>query len=51
MMLGSKGKPQLLVNYMITKVKNQYRDFPDGPVAKTLCSQYRGPGCNPWSVN
>ena len=24
-------------------------DFPGGPVAKTLCSQCRGPGFNPWS--
>ena len=26
-------------------------DFPGGPVAKTLPSQYRGPGFNPWSGN
>ena len=26
-------------------------DFPDGPVAKTLCSQCRGPRFNPWSGN
>ena len=25
------------------------RDFPAGPVAKTLCFQFRGPGFNPWS--
>ena len=25
------------------------RDFPGGPVAKTLCSQCKGPGFNPWS--
>ena len=24
------------------------RDFPGGPVAKTLCSQGRGPGFHPW---
>ena len=28
-----------------------YRDFPGGPMAKTLCSQCRGPGLNPWSGN
>ena len=26
-------------------------DFPGGPMAKTLCSQSRGPGTNPWSGN
>ena len=28
-----------------------YREFPGGPVAKTLYSQCRGPGFNPWSGN
>ena len=27
------------------------RDFPGGPVAKTPCSQCRGPEFNPWSGN
>ena len=26
-------------------------DFPSGPVAKTTCSQRRGPRFNPWSGN
>ena len=26
-------------------------DFPGGPAAKTLCSQCRGPGFNPWLGN
>ena len=26
-------------------------DFPDGPVAKTLCSQCRGPRFHSWSGN
>ena len=26
-------------------------DFPSGPVGKTLLSQFRGPGFNPWSGN
>ena len=26
-------------------------DFPDGPVAKILCSQCRGSGFDPWSEN
>ena len=30
--------------------KNE-RDSPGGPVAKTPCSQSRGPGFNPWSGN
>ena len=29
----------------------QKKDFPSGPVAKTLHSQCRGPGFNPWSGN
>ena len=29
----------------------QKKDFPSGPVAKTLHSQCRGPGFNPWSEN
>ena len=28
-----------------------YGGFPGGPVAKTLRSQCRGPGFNPWSGN
>ena len=31
------------------KVHNE--DFPGGPVAKILCSQYRGPGFAIWSGN
>ena len=26
-----------------------FRDFPGGPVARTLCSWCRGPGFSPWS--
>ena len=26
-------------------------DFPGGPVARTLCSQCRGPRFDPWSGN
>ena len=36
---------------MLAKLKIQLRDFPGGPVAKTLPSQCRGPGFNPWSGN
>ena len=43
------------IQYMIKVVfkigGNRGRDFPGGPVAKTLSSQCRGPGFNPWSVN
>ena len=28
-----------------------HRDFPGGPVAKTPCSQSKGPGFDPWSGN
>ena len=37
----------LLSNY--PPIKNKYRDFPGGPVAKTLSSQCRGPRFDPWS--
>ena len=32
-----------------SRMKRYWRDFPGGPVAKTLCSEWRGPGFNPWS--
>ena len=38
---------ELLRNNSIKKI----RDFPGGPVAKTLHSQYRGPGFDLWSGN
>ena len=31
--------------------KNQQRNFPDDPVAKTLSSQCRGPRLDPWLGN
>ena len=40
--LAEKKKKKL---YMSFPIKNS-RGFPGGPVAKTLCSQYRGPGFN-----
>ena len=34
------------------KIKNAATtDLPGDPVAKTLCSQYRGTGFDPWSGN
>ena len=32
-------------------MKESLWDFPGGPVAKTPCSQCRGPGFNPWLGN
>ena len=32
-------------------LKKCFGDFSGGPVAKTLCSQSRGPGFDPWSEN
>ena len=29
----------------------RFGDFPGGPVAKALCSQWRGPRFDPWSGN
>ena len=31
----------------INKQNTNWRDFPGGPVGKTLCSQCRGPGSTP----
>ena len=31
--------------------KAGFGDFPGGAVVKTPCSQYRGPGFDPWSGN
>ena len=36
---------------LLSHKKEQYRDFPGDPVAKTLHSQCREPGFNPWSGN
>ena len=35
----------------ILRIEIGNRDFPGGPVAKTSCSQCRGPGFNPWLGN
>ena len=37
--------------YKLLYIKPITGDFPGGPVAKTLCSQSRGPGFHPWSGN
>ena len=34
-----------------TKQTKTPRDLPGGPVAETPCSQFRGPGFDPWSGN
>ena len=34
---------------MVTEHKKFSKDFPGCPLAKTLHSQRRGPGFNPWS--
>ena len=35
----------------LSLLKPSSGDFPREPVAKTLCSQYREPGFDPWSRN
>ena len=35
----------------VLRQNSWFRDFSDGPVAKTPCSQCRGPGLYPWSGN
>ena len=37
--------------FRLFSIIRHYREFPGGPVAKTLYSQCRGPGFNPWSGN
>ena len=37
----------LIIKFSLSKFTT--RDFPDGPVAKTLSSQCRGPRFDPWS--
>ena len=42
----------LTITKKLEFLKNiKYRDFPGGPVAKTLHSQCRGPRFDPWSWN
>ena len=36
---------------LIWSFKKRHRNFPDGPVAKTLASQCKGLVFNPWSGN
>ena len=33
------------------RFKSLFRDFPSGPLAKTLCFWWRGPRFDPWSGN
>ena len=37
--------------YFHSLKNRQCGNFPDGPVAKTPCSQCRGPRCEPWLGN
>ena len=32
-------------------LKSEIREFPDGPVVRTLCFHCQWPGFNPWSGN
>ena len=36
---------------MLKKKKKKERNFPRGPVAGTVCVQFRAPGFSPWSRN
>ena len=38
-------------NKWVYKLKHRLRDFLDDPVAKTACSQCKGPGFDPWLGN
>ena len=37
-----------VTNHNGKEYEKMYRDFPGGPVAKTLCSQCRGPRFDSW---
>ena len=52
-MCGERGVYGTLYFVLILAVnlKLLSRDFPGGPVGKTLSSRFRGPGFNPWSGN
>ena len=39
------------VKQLYSNYKEKMKDFHGGPVAKTFCSQCRGPGFDPWSGN
>ena len=43
--LFGDGSETFILGIWISKIS--LRDFPGGPVAKTLCSEYRGPGSIP----
>ena len=40
----------MIINSGLHK-QRKTRDFPGDPAAKTLCSQCKEPGFNPWSWN
>ena len=45
------GKPDYAQTCLMIFLKHRAQDFPGGPVAKTSCSRFRGPGFDPWSGN
>ena len=53
----SRKYPDIMGNALmrVTKTALSFKSvllgLPDGPVAKTLCSQCRGPELDPWSGN
>ena len=46
-----RGAPGLSDSFPFQKLKVKSGDFLGGPVAKTRCSQCRGPGLHPWLGN
>ena len=39
------------ISLINVRLNNFFRDFPGGPVVKTLCSQHRGRGFEIWTGN
>ena len=48
---GKHKKQSKFYQHPLFPKKRRSWDFPDGPVAKTPCSQCNGPRFNPWSGN
>ena len=46
-----RGAPGRSDSFPFQKLKVKSGDFLGGPVAKTRCSQCRGPGLHPWLGN
>ena len=51
LVVSSHGEKREQTRFVLFLSEHSSWDFPGGPVAKTPCSQCRGPGFDPWSGN